>query len=238
MRKILVVVFAAATSLAAAAPAAAHVTVQPNEAPVGSFSRFVVRVPNERPESTIKVEVQFPEMFASASFQPKDGWKRRVTMKTLDEPIELFDEEVTEVVDTVTWTGGEISEGEFDEFGFSVRVPEEEVDLSFPALQTYEGGEVVEWTGPPDSDSPAGVLKAVAVDLEEGQGQLGLLAEVAEDAEEMNEATEAAEASIEAQPASSSEEDDSGSNLGVVLGSIGIVLGGGALVLALRKQKA
>ena len=38
----------------------AHVTVQPQEAVQGSFSRFVVRAPNERPDaSTIKVEIQF-----------------------------------------------------------------------------------------------------------------------------------------------------------------------------------
>ncbi len=30
--------------------ASAHVTVNPNEAEAGSFSRFAIRVPNERPE--------------------------------------------------------------------------------------------------------------------------------------------------------------------------------------------
>lgn len=40
-------------------------------------------------------------------------------MKTLDEPIEAFGAMIDEVVDTVTWTGGPINPGEFDEFYIS-----------------------------------------------------------------------------------------------------------------------
>lgn len=43
---------AGVTFLVAAAAASAHVTVQPDEAVVGSFSRFVVRVPNERDDAS------------------------------------------------------------------------------------------------------------------------------------------------------------------------------------------
>ena len=78
MKKTLVLLGAAALALVVAAPALAHVTVQPTEAGTGSFSRFVVRVPNERPDAaTIKVEVQFPTNVTNVSFQPKDGWSER-----------------------------------------------------------------------------------------------------------------------------------------------------------------
>ena len=208
MRKIMLTIITGAVALALATPALAHVTVQPTEAPTGAFFRFVVRVPNERPNAdTTKVEVQFPDGLLSASFQPKEGWKRTVKMKKLAEPAELFGREITEVVDTVTWSGGRIRPGEFEEFGCSTRMPERPGSLRFPALQTYSNGEVVRWIGPEESEEPAGVVNTY--NLGE-QGQLQMLARLA------------------AQSRTPEEE----SNSGVVLGWIGIILGGLALILS------
>ena len=162
---------AATLLLALAAPAWAHVTVQPTEATAGSFSRFVVRVPNERDDAaTVKIEVQFPDTVTNAAFQPKQGWTRTVTMRTLDEPIEVFGEPVTEVIDTVVWEGGRVEPGEFDEFGFSVRTPDEPGELRFPAVQTYDSGEEVRWVGEPDSEAPAGRVTVAAAEHGEGGG--------------------------------------------------------------------
>jgi uncharacterized protein YcnI len=225
MRKQLARAAAAAVIAAlSASPALAHVTVQPPEAPVGAFFRFVVRVPNERPDSsTVKVEVQFPETLTFVSFQDVPGWERNVKMKTLDEPIEVFGEEITEVVGSVTWTGGEIEPGEFAEFPFSARVPEDETPLEFPALQTYDGGEVVRWIGPSDSDEPAGVVQPVDLGLEEGQGELQALAELKEGSS--------------GEDGGEEEEEDEGSDTGLVLGGFGAVLGALALAVALFKKR-
>jgi uncharacterized protein YcnI len=165
--------------VAAIAPAAsAHVTVQPAEAISGTFSRFVVRVPNERPDAdTTKVVVKMPPL-TFVSFEPKDGWKRKVKMVQLDEPIDAFGQEITEAVGKVTWKGGRIRPGEFLEFGFSARMPEGEETLSFQAIQTYSGGEVVRWTGAPDSETPAAGVTTYDLGLDEGQGQLAALAEL------------------------------------------------------------
>jgi uncharacterized protein YcnI len=229
MKKVLAVALVVGAALVLAAPAFAHVTVQPNEAGVGSFSRFVVRVPNERPDAaTTKVEVQFPETVTNVSFQPKDGWDRTVKMKTLDEPIEVFGEEVTEAVDSVTWSGGSIEPGEFDEFGFSIRTPDEAGELEFPALQTYEGGDVVRWIGPADSDEPAAMVDVIDTGFAEDEGQLSVLARLNQSSDEPSEP--------ETQQTAASEEGSDESNLGLILGGIGILLGGAALILALRKS--
>lgn len=148
MRKLLLLPVAVAVLWAA--PAAAHVTVQPNEATTGGFARFAVRVPNERDTAaTVKVEIQLPEALESASFQPVTGWKRTVTGTT------------------VVWEGGRIEPGEFQEFGFSVRMPEAPTTLVFPAVQTYDNGEVVRWIGPADADEPAARVTVSAVAEEE-----------------------------------------------------------------------
>ncbi|MGH2946996.1 MAG: YcnI family protein [Solirubrobacteraceae bacterium] len=141
--------------------AAAHVTLNPREWEAGGFARFAVRVPNERDNAaTTEVTLRFPEEVISASFQPVEGWEREVEMAELDEPIDDEGEQITERIDTVTWTGGRIRPGEFQEFGVSFQVPEVEpgTELAFPAIQTYSGGEVVRWIGPPDADEPAPIV--------------------------------------------------------------------------------
>lgn len=211
----------------------AHVTVQPTEAPAGAFFKFVVRVPNERDVPTTKVEVRFPENLAFVGFQPKPGWQRNVKMKKLDEPIEISGAEIDEVIGSVTWSGGTIGVGEFEEFAFSARVPEDEGELVFPAFQTYEGGEVVEWTGAPDSDEPAGRVQIVALGTEEDQGELALLADIKQQVDEL-----AANPVHDMSGSETDDDDDSGESTGVVLGGIGIGLGLLALIVALTKKRA
>jgi uncharacterized protein YcnI len=137
--------------------ASAHITVNPNDVPADSFSRFAVRVPSERPSAdTTKIVLKLPLGLDFVSFQPKPGWTRSVTMAKLAKPVTDDEgETVTERIATVTWEGGKIGPGEFDEFGISAHVPAKQGTLVFQALQTYSNGEVVRWIGAPDSDTPA-----------------------------------------------------------------------------------
>lgn len=200
-----------------AAPAAAHITIQPSEAIVGTFSRFVVRVPGEETDAaTTKVEVELPPL-AFVSFEPTAGWKRNVRMRTLDEPIEAFGQEITEVVGRVTWTGGSIGIGEFEEFGFSARMPDGETTLEFRAFQTYDSGKVVEWVGPPESDEPAPLLTTYDIGAGEGEGELAVLAGAIDRIDSL-------------------EDDDGGDSLGTILGAAGTILGAVALAVALRRR--
>src|SRR3954462_16033106 len=141
----------AAAALVAVPAAWAHVTVNPNTAAAGSFARFDLRVPNEEADAdTTKISVQLPEGLNSTSFQPKPGWTRTVTKVKLATPIQSDDGPVTERIATVTWSGGTIAPGEFDEFGFTGQVPDKAGEvLVFPAVQTYSDGKVVRWIGSP-----------------------------------------------------------------------------------------
>ena len=232
--------------VAMAAPALAHVTVQPNEAVLGSFSRFVVRVPNEKPdEATTKIEVQLPPL-AFVSFEPKEGWERKETTGEFEEPIEAFGEELTEGITKVVCSGGRIEPGEFLEFGFSAKMPDEETGLTFAALQTYEGGEVVEWTGAPDSESPAATVQVYDIGAQEGEGQLGVLARLAsdEDADPGDEggtdapAGEGGEADedADAETAASQTDEEGDDMLPTLLSGAALFVALIALVLALRKR--
>ena len=151
------IVAALAALLVAAPLAAAHVTVNPREWEAGGFAKFDVRVPNERDAGdTTRVTLKFPVQVISASFQPVEGWRRTVKMAKLDEPIDDEGEQITERIDTVTWSGGQIRPGEFQEFPVLFQVPEQPgSELTFPAVQTYSNGEIVRGIGPPDADTPA-----------------------------------------------------------------------------------
>lgn len=163
-------------ALSVSSLALAHVTVNPRSVEPGSFARFSVRVPNERPDAgTVKVELQFPQdqAFAFVSVQPHTGWKYTVQTRKLDTPIEEEGETITDVVSQVTWeadAGVQIGPGEFDEFGLSVGpMPAEPVDLTFKAIQTYSSGEVVRWIDAPDAELPAPVVKVVAAATAAGE---------------------------------------------------------------------
>ena len=87
MRKIITPMLAVAAALAIAAPAAsAHVTAQPPEQPAGGFTVLNIRVPNERPEATEKVEIQFPEGITSPfpAGPPPSRWRSSTSRSTTD----------------------------------------------------------------------------------------------------------------------------------------------------------
>ena len=165
-----------AFALLIAAPAAfGHVTAQPPEQPRDGFTKVTFRVPNERPEPTTSIKVQFPDL-VSVSVMPVPGWTYEVTKRKLDEPLDFFGEEVTEVTDTIEWTGGTVKPGEFFEFPVSMKLPAEgELGdlLFFPATQTYEGGEVVKWIEKPESEDSDAELEhpAPSVTLVDAGGE-------------------------------------------------------------------
>lgn len=148
----------------AAAPAAAHVTVNPQEAAKGGFAKLAFRVPNEREApATVQVEIVFPSdhPLRSVSVRPRPGWTYSV-------------EREGEAVARITWTGGVIRPGEFEEFEVSGGpLPTDADRLVFRALQTYDNGEVVRWIeeaveGGPEPEHPAPVLSLVEPVDEEG----------------------------------------------------------------------
>ena len=221
MKKALTGALAGAVIAVFAPAAAAHVTVQPNEAISGSFSRFVVRVPNERPDAdTTKVVLRMPPL-TFVSFEDREGWKRKVKMVELDEPIDAFGQEITEAVGKVTWTGGRVGPGEFVEFGFSARMPDGEESLTFDSLQTYSSGEVVKWTGANDSEPPAATVTTYDLALEEGQGELAALAELRAGGTETGD--------------DDAGDDDEGTGTATILSGMALVFALIALVLALRR---
>jgi uncharacterized protein YcnI len=141
-----IVLLSAFLTLAVSNVASAHVTVSPEEVPAGTYEKLTVSVPTEREVPTTQIRLEVPEGFTVLGVQPVPGWDYE------------FEEEAGEIT-AITWSGGEISPREFQEFTIQTRTPEEPGEFTWNAYQTYEGGEVVEWTGSEDSEEPASVVR-------------------------------------------------------------------------------
>ena len=169
MRRIAIVLAAAGLALVAlAAPAWAHVKIEPGTATKGSDAVLAFVVPNEKnPQTTTKVVVQFPtdHPIADALGEPIPGWTAESTQFTLKTPIQTDAGPVTTGIKAVTWTatGKGIPVENFQEFRVSVGLPFDADSLSFPTIQTYSDGSTVQWVqvtpaGGPDPDNPVPVL--------------------------------------------------------------------------------
>lgn len=153
-----------------AVPASAHVAITPPTAPKGGFGVFSFVVPNESDTaSTVQVQVVFPadHPIASVSVQPIPGWAWAAQTARLAKPTKTDDGEVSEVVSTVTWSGGTIGPGEFQMFTVSMGpLPTSGKQVEFKVLQTYSDGQVTRWIeqtpkGGPEPEYPAPVLELV-----------------------------------------------------------------------------
>ncbi|MDO8189576.1 YcnI family protein [Conexibacter sp. JD483] len=238
----------AAATLALPSAAQAHVTVVPKSAAAGSYAVLDVRVPNERGDAgTTKVDLKLPPGFVTASFEPVPGWDVRVIRERLSKPIETENGPISEQISRIVWSGGTIPPGAFQDFPISVQIPDRAgSSLTFKALQTYAGGEVVRWIGAPDSASPAPQLAITAATADAGEGAgAGHSDGAAAGDESGGDAASAGggepgELSTQSQVAVS---DDDGASKGLAYaglgaGVVGLLLGAAALFVALRRKGA
>ncbi|WP_326822055.1 YcnI family copper-binding membrane protein [Streptosporangium sp. NBC_01756] len=221
-----------ALTLGLALPALAHVTINPGSAEQGGFTKAAFRVPNERDNaSTSKIEVIFPtdHPLPFVSVKPVPGWKVKVTEGKLPKPVTTEYGEITEAVTKVTWTGGTIDPGQFQEFEVSMgALPKDTDQLLFPVTQTYTGGEVVKWADEPKADGsepehPAPVLKLTpAAAGDSGHGTASTSPSAAP-------ATSATAAAPSVAPVAAADSSDGTARLlggaGLLVGLVGVVVG-------------
>lgn len=214
--------------------ASAHVSAQPSEFTQGGRATFAFRVPNERDNAgTTKVEVTLPQdtPLTSVRTKPLAGWKAEVVKGKLDKPVTVGGKEITEAYKTITWTaepGVKIGTTEYQEFYVSLGTLPEKDTLLLPAKQTYENGEVVDWSQAPGADGkepehPAPTLKLAPKKAgEDGHGGHG---------------TTPAANSTDTHEASASSDQTARylGGAGLAVGALGLGFGVGAILRSRRK---
>ena len=211
--------------------AQAHVSFHPNVLPAGANATLDIRVPNEMDNAnTNKLVVQVPPGFTDIGTEPIPGWTAQEQTRKLATPVQTDDGPVTEEVSQITWTGrgsGNIPPGGFQNFPISTQIPDQAGHvLTFKVLQYYDNGQVVRWIGSQSSDTPAPWIDVTAPN--------GAIQDVA--------GAEAGPPAIDQLPSSSSGSSSSSSDsaskgLGIaalVVGALGLVAGGAALIRTRR----
>ncbi|MFF7049613.1 YcnI family protein [Streptomyces griseorubiginosus] len=164
---------AAAALLTAAGVASAHVTVHPDSYAKGATDGVIgFRVPDESDTaSTTKVQLFLPtdHPLLGVLVSPHDGWTAKVTETKLKTPVKTDDGTITDAVSEITWTGGKVTPGHYEDFDVAFgQLPDDTAELTFKTLQTYSDGKVVRWIeeaakGDEEPENPAPVLKLTSV---------------------------------------------------------------------------
>ncbi|WP_051857574.1 YcnI family copper-binding membrane protein [Streptomyces cellulosae] len=165
----LVTVLAATGVLTAAGVASAHVTVHPETYAKGATDGVLsFRVPDEDDSaSTTEVRLFLPtdHPLLGVLVSPHDGWTAKVTNTKLKTPVKTDDGTITDAVSEITWTGGRIRPGQYEDFDVAFgQLPDDTDALTFKALQTYSDNKVVRWIeeaaqGDDEPENPAPVVK-------------------------------------------------------------------------------
>ncbi|WP_369259434.1 YcnI family protein [Streptomyces sp. R35] len=173
----LVAALTTAGVLTASGAAFAHVTVHPESYAKGATDGVLTfRVPNEEDTaSTTKVQVFLPtdHPVLGVLVTPQAGWTAKVTTTKLKTPVKTDDGTITDAVSEITWTGGRIRHGEYQDFDVAFgQLPDSTDELSFKTLQTYSDGNVARWIevtpkGGEEPENPAPVLALTAKAAEE-----------------------------------------------------------------------
>ncbi|SES35446.1 hypothetical protein SAMN04490244_1123 [Tranquillimonas rosea] len=167
---------AAAALFAVSGATFAHATLEQTEAAIGATTKVTLRVPHGCDgAATSAVRIEIPEGFYSVKPMPKADWELSTETGAYETPYDNHGTEMTEGVRAVTWSGGDLPDGYYDEFTIRGTVGSQLAageTLFFPALQTCANG-TANWTdtsGSHDVPNPAPSLSLVSGDVGHGHG--------------------------------------------------------------------
>jgi uncharacterized protein YcnI len=175
-RRVILVALAGALVCAWAAPASAHVTIEPPSVPKGGTATISFVVPNESSGArTDKLQIVFPpppNAIASVSVEAMPGWRFTIKTQKLTTPIQTDDGSIDDVVSSITWTANSIAsaigQNEFAQFTINADgIPDQPDQLVFRAVQYYSDRTSVRWVDPvtpggPAADHPTPILELTA----------------------------------------------------------------------------
>lgn len=121
--------------------------VGPGSVPSRSDQTLTINVPEEKGADVHNTKVVFvvPAGFTVSGCDPKPEWGCEVGSGSNGRTLVTY-----------TRSSGGNPDGHFS---FGVRTPDKGGDYAFPTNQSYSDNTTMRWSGPPESDNPAPVLK-------------------------------------------------------------------------------
>ena len=223
--------------------ASAHVAVtSPDAVRAGELALVSFRVPTESAQaSTVKVTVTLPidTPVAEVQVRPIPGWASSVTERSLGSPTKVGDFTLTKVPASITWTaqsGSGVKPGQFQLFDITIAPVPDVPTMTFTATQVYSDGSVVRWDQEPAADGteaefPKPELSLVAADTATPSPEASTSPTASPTASATPTIT------VTASPiAAPSDSSSSSSSVPLVVAIVAVLLGGAALVVALRRS--
>jgi hypothetical protein len=162
---------AAMAVIASQSSAFAHITLATGETRPDTYYKAVFQVPHGCDgAATQSIRIQIPEGIIGVKPMPKAGWTLDVTRGAYAKSYQSHGRAVTEGPKEVTWSGGSLSDDNYDEFVFTSFVTDFSAGqvVTFPTVQKCAKGEV-RWNqiasageNPHSLKSPAPVLRIVS----------------------------------------------------------------------------
>lgn len=131
-----------ASALLFAAPGVhAHIVLEQKSATAGSYHKATFMVGHGCDGSpTTGIDIEMPEPMAVVKPMPKPGWQLATQTAPLATPMSLHGRPITEAVSRVTWRGGPLPDGHYDEFVLLLQLPKRTGPLYFKVAQSCESG--------------------------------------------------------------------------------------------------
>lgn len=144
----------------------AHIVLSEPSAAAGSGYRATFKVGHGCDGSAITaITVRLPDGVQAAKPMPKAGWRIERRVDKLAVPYTLHGRTVTEDVREITWSGGPLPDGFYDEFVVQMQLPAQPGPLWFKVLQVCEQGRI-DWAEVPADGTLTRGLKAPAALLQ------------------------------------------------------------------------
>ncbi|MBH0236385.1 YcnI family copper-binding membrane protein [Methylobrevis albus] len=157
---------AAGTLVAGTLGATAHVSLEVQEAPVGSTYKATFRVPHGcEGKPTNVVRVQIPDGVIAVKPQPKAGWTLEKLRGDYGKTYDYYGTPTSEGVKEVVWSGGNLGDDEYDEFvlrGFLTTDLKPGDTLHFAVVQECPEGLAERWIEVPAAGQSADDLELPA----------------------------------------------------------------------------
>lgn len=153
------ILLALAALTATLAPASAHVTLETQEAKVGSSYKAVFRVGHGcegAPTTTLRVRI--PDGVISVKPMPKAGWEIETKTEPYGKTFDYYGTPLTEGVREVVWSGGSLPDAFYDEFVMRVYLTPDLATgekLWFPVVQECPDGKAERWIEIPEAGKTA-----------------------------------------------------------------------------------
>ncbi|KAF9362539.1 hypothetical protein BGX34_005956 [Mortierella sp. NVP85] len=166
MKFSVIIATVASTLLFASSSVEAHVTANPSAAVSGAYFQTNFRVPHGCDgNATDRVIVEIPKGVTSVKPRATVPWTTAINMVPLDVPITTPTGQINTTVGSVTWSGGQLLDSMYEDFGLQFKLPIMEGPLYWKVYQHCVNNEWNNWTSVPDANGKTDGFPAAVINI-------------------------------------------------------------------------